>query len=183
MSGKTDNPAEVGLHLFERAGLGKAPFRVVGFAELKFKAFADAPTQCGGSCDYCGTGIIDAFYIQGSDGRKFKVGSNCVEKTGDAGLIRQYKNSPEFRKAKRAKAATKDEAIKAEWASLISAPATVAALGAVTVPGRPWIAGDVRPLLESLANIWAMCGASGRARTLKTLKGHLKAARTPEEKS
>lgn len=75
-------------HKFEIAGLGKAPFKLVGYRELKFQACADAPVQPGGSCDYCGTAIIGAFLIKSSDGKTFKVGCDCVNKTGDAGLKR-----------------------------------------------------------------------------------------------
>ena len=53
MSLQSDNPAEIGQHCFERAGLGKAPFRLVGFFECKWQAAPDAPVQPGKSCDYC----------------------------------------------------------------------------------------------------------------------------------
>lgn len=167
MLAKTDNPAEV--HVFERAGLGTAPFRCVGYTESVF-TMPDGSTKGGSSCDYCGTGIRFVCKIKSRDGRTFKVGSDCVAKTGDAGLIRSYRNSPEVRKVQRAKVAAKDAAVIAEWKALIEAPATVEKLAAVMVPGRPWIAGDMTPILENMKRVWPMCGASGRARTLKALK-------------
>jgi hypothetical protein len=171
---KTDNSAEVGMHVFERAGLGKAPFRCIGFAEVVYQAHPDAPRQPGGSCDYCGTGIMLQCKIKSADGRVFKVGSDCVAKTDDAGLIRSFKTRPEVRAMARDRAKAKDAAICAEWVTLIEAPAAVEKLSAIMVPGRPWIAGEQVSLLDSMKRLWGMCGAAGRARTLKTLKVHLK---------
>ena len=76
------------VHAFERAGLGKAPFRCVGFEVRKFQACPGAPVQAGGSCDSCGQAITLFCWIKGSDGCRFKVGSDCVAKTGDHGLRR-----------------------------------------------------------------------------------------------
>ncbi len=169
MNGKTDNPAEIGMHIFERAGLGAAPFRCVGFTEIVF-TMPDGTTKAGGSCDYCGTGIRDAYWIMGRDGKKFKVGCDCVEKTGDAGLIRGYKNHPEVRAMRRMKTKAKDDRVKAEFAAMMADPAVVAKLSAVFVPGRPWIPGDKVSMFEDVKRVWGMCGASGRARHLKRLK-------------
>ena len=63
-------------HVFQAAGLGKAPFH--------FKEFTVGDTQC----DYCATHIHNIFWIQSSDNRTFKVGCDCVEKTEDQGLRR-----------------------------------------------------------------------------------------------
>lgn len=84
------------IHKFEAAGLGVGPFKVVGFEIMKFQACQGAPVQPGTSCDYCGTGIMNVYFIQSADGRKFKVGSDCVAKTGDAGLkktVREYQKT------------------------------------------------------------------------------------------
>ncbi len=69
------------LHPFERAGLGLAPFRFVGSHEEKYQACQGAPVQPGASCDYCGTAIMVVCVIQSSDGKRFKVGCDCVAKT------------------------------------------------------------------------------------------------------
>ena len=167
MLARTDNPAEVGLHVFERAQLGKAPFRCIGYYEAKWQAHPGAPVQPGTCCDYCGQGIINAFKIRSRDGREFKVGSDCVARTGDAGLIRSYKKHPEVRAAARAKRNAKDDAVIAEWTALIEA--NRAKLAAVMVPGPDWKP-EPRPLLEDLERVWGMCGAAGRARELKHLK-------------
>lgn len=78
------------VHRFELAGLGKAPFRFTGeVSEKTYCACPGAPVQPGSSCDYCGTGIRYEFWVRSADGKKFKVGCDCIHKTGDAGLIQQ----------------------------------------------------------------------------------------------
>jgi hypothetical protein len=76
------------VHPFELAGLGKAPFKYVGFEHRTFQTCHGAPVQVGGSCQYCSTGISNFFFIESSDGKKFHVGSECVKKTGDKALIK-----------------------------------------------------------------------------------------------
>jgi hypothetical protein len=95
------------VHVFERAGLGKAPFHCIAQQRATYQACPGAPIQPGTTCDFCFTGISNVFVIQSSDGRKFKVGCDCVAKTGDAGLIKQVRerrlaNAREQRAAKRA---------------------------------------------------------------------------------
>lgn len=68
------------IHPFESAGLGIAPFRVIGVTEILFQAAPGAPVRAGGSCDFCATCIRDAYIVRGADGRKFKVGSDCVRR-------------------------------------------------------------------------------------------------------
>lgn len=58
------------VHLFEKAGLGLAPFRCVAVYEDKI----------GSGCAYCGTGIKIFCIIQSSDEKTFKVGTDCVLK-------------------------------------------------------------------------------------------------------
>ena len=73
------------IHPFEKAGLGKAPFRCIGSYESKFQACQGAPILPGSSCDYCAQGIIQVYVIKSADGRKFKVGCDCVAKVCNAG--------------------------------------------------------------------------------------------------
>lgn len=92
------------LHCFEKAGLGRAPFRCVGIYSIPSSslaennpvaynnALADMPRGLGcGSCKYCGTAIMHNFIIECSAGNRFVVGSDCVAKTGDAGLVKQVR--------------------------------------------------------------------------------------------
>lgn len=83
-------------HVFEIAGLGVAPFRFVGVETTGDRAALNAnrasegltftTNLCGGSCDYCGQAISNVCWVLSSDGRRFKVGTDCLEKTGDARL-------------------------------------------------------------------------------------------------
>jgi hypothetical protein len=68
-------------HPFEKAGLGYAPFRCVGCRENWFEmpGFGRKP---GGSCNYCGTGILYEYVIKDKNDKTFVVGCDCVEKTG-----------------------------------------------------------------------------------------------------
>ena len=75
------------LHPFEKAGLGKAPFKFIGMThEVGPIRLADgmttigAPGQPMGSCDYCGQGIALVCRVKSSDGNVFKVGCDCVNK-------------------------------------------------------------------------------------------------------
>jgi hypothetical protein len=64
------------LHVFEVAGLGKAPFEYVGSGIGRT------------SCDYCGTAIVNQFFVASADGKQFVVGCECIKKTDDANLVR-----------------------------------------------------------------------------------------------
>ena len=68
------------LHPFERSNLGRAPFRCTGVTENMFR-MPDGTAKPGGCCDHCYTGIRFEYHIASSDGKTFKVGSSCVEKT------------------------------------------------------------------------------------------------------
>lgn len=70
-------------HPFEKAGLGKAPFSCTHVTENVF-TLPDGTSKAGGCCDYCGTGIRWEFWIRGSisGAKQFKVGCDCVTKTG-----------------------------------------------------------------------------------------------------
>ncbi len=64
------------VHIFEAAGLGKGPFHLSHVTDGE-----------GGNCQFCNTAIRYRFYIKGQDKRVFFVGSDCVMKTGDNGLM------------------------------------------------------------------------------------------------
>lgn len=82
------------IHVFEKANLGKAPFRFIDIISRRGPIKLDngmqigAPGQPMGSCDYCGTGIADCYVIESADGKRFEVGCDCVAKTDDDGLRR-----------------------------------------------------------------------------------------------
>lgn len=95
------------IHVFEKAGLGKAPFRLSAIFERKFQAYTGAPVKPGGTCEYCGQGILVCCQITDAEGRTFEVGSDCVLKTGDTGL-RKVVNEERNRKARERNAAKRE---------------------------------------------------------------------------
>jgi hypothetical protein len=175
---KTDNQGQVGMHVFTRSKLGVAPFRCVGvYQDIGPKVISNqgvvttmigSPGQAMGVCAHCGTGIADCFQIKSADGKTFVVGSSCVEKTGDAGLIKSYKNSPEvraFNKEKRDLLASKKQA---ELAEIIAA--NKEKLESMQV--KKWN-GEMESQFEYLTRVIPMCGAAGRSRYLKHVKNIL----------
>jgi len=62
-------------HAFTESGLGKAPFTFSGISEGST------------GCAHCGTGIVNQFHIVSDDGIHSVVGSTCIQKSGDQGLI------------------------------------------------------------------------------------------------
>jgi hypothetical protein len=169
---KTDNAALVGVHKFEAAGLGKAPFRFVGLSENVIK-HPDGSSQSGGTCDYCSNGIRHECWVLSADGKRFKVGSNCIEKVDDAGLYQAYKTSPALRAANRAKAQAKYAADRAELAALIEAHKD--ALAAMPHPYGFHDRKTGVPLtyLDRINHALPCCGAAGTKSWLKTLKKKL----------
>lgn len=104
------------IHKFEYSGLGKAPYRCVGVFELPSPSLAEhnpeaynnqlkmmPPGFKCGTCSYCGMALKYNYLIVGSDGYKFSVGSECVRKVGDAGLMKTVtKEEAERRRIKNA---------------------------------------------------------------------------------
>lgn len=113
------------LHPFERSGLGRAPFKCVGMAEVPSPSLAAAnpaaynaalrmlPRGYGcGSCAYCGMGLRYNYLIHSADGQTFAVGSECVFKTDDKRLGAEAKRieNAKRREESAAKRAARDEA-------------------------------------------------------------------------
>ena len=111
------------VHVFEKAGLGIAPFRFIGVDERRgpmvISTEGGVTTSCGapgqpmGVCDYCGEGIVECCVIQDARGKRFIVGNVCVGRTGDKGLKKQM--DPILNKARR-DARHASEANGIEWA-------------------------------------------------------------------
>jgi len=74
------------VHVFERAGLGKAPYKYLGCEQRIFQACPGAPIQPGASCQFCGHDIREVHMLLSSDGKRFHVGCDCIYKAGDRGL-------------------------------------------------------------------------------------------------
>lgn len=166
---KTDNTSLVRVHKFQAAGLGLAPFKFVGMSINLFNN-GDGTTKPGGSCDYCGSSIVNEFHVRSSDGREFKVGCDCINKVGDEGLIKAYKTSPEFRKIQAVKRAVKATAVTAELRALIDANSALLASKPHSSGYTDRQTGQPLTALDQYNWYFNNCGASGRASTLKGLK-------------
>jgi hypothetical protein len=104
---------ETTMHPFEKAGLGKAPFRFAGMTKHSYQACPGAPVQPGGSCDYCGTGIMYEYWVSGVDGSNFKVGCDCIIKLSwNDSLEKEVRTA--VRQRKKASAAERKELARIE---------------------------------------------------------------------
>jgi len=99
-------------HVFTETGNGAAPFTFLGVRENVFRR-PDGTTQAGGCCDHCGTGIRYEYLLRSADGYGFVVGSDCIAKTGDKGLIDIAK--AEVRKRRRWQERQRAEARREAW--------------------------------------------------------------------
>lgn len=162
------------IHLFEQAGLGKAPFRFVGLETAADRAAIQTERASAGqtfttnyatSCDYCGQGIQNAYRVESADGKTFKVGCDCIRKTGDVGLRRVI--SEEESRKRRAK---KNERRAREWAEQQALKTRFTAgefdevLSAIPHPKRGG---------ETLHDYVAFCFSCGaREAAVRTIKKH-----------
>ena len=98
------------IHPFELAGLGLAPFHLVGFSEKVFCPCPGAPSKAGGTCDYCGTGIRYCCHIRSADRKEFVVGCDCVRKLirADNQLIGEVERAEANLRREKKDAARKD---------------------------------------------------------------------------
>lgn len=100
------------MHPFEKAGLGKAPFKFLSMEDKgpthdngmryagQTKDGFDMYVGAGGSCAYCGTYICLHFNVESADGKKFHVGSDCIEKINQEDPMLAKQVSIELRKYK-----------------------------------------------------------------------------------
>ena len=164
---KSDDPAIVGMHCFEKAGLGIAPFKVTGFSTMKYQGSPDAPVQPGGTCDYCGTAIMYVCHIRDNHGHTFKVGSDCVNRTGDAGLIKTYKNTPAYRAHQKALRDAKDARNQIEIEHILHTEELANKIATqIRLNGR----GQEESVLSQAERSLPWCGAKGRAEWLATFR-------------
>ncbi len=101
----TATEAKVYDHVFQVRGMGVAPYQFVTVISLPAsslqganpEAYRSELSACSAAaksygvdlctCDYCGTSLVHNFVIRDAAGTHFIVGSDCVNKTGDAELI------------------------------------------------------------------------------------------------
>jgi hypothetical protein len=161
---KSDDATKIGRHCFEIAGLGRAPFQFIGFQAKTYQACDDAPIQPGGSCAYCGQAIIHCCTIEDADGKRFEVGTTCVNKTGDKGMIRAYKQSVEWREYQREQRHAREE--KKIAAGLAALDSKRKALAARPHP-NDYHAKKGATLLDYVEWMFANAGNSGKCQAAR----------------
>ena len=157
------------LHVFETAGLGKAPFKYngtfedVGPKDLGNGLTSGYPGQPMGCCAYCNTSIRYCSQITSADGNVFLVGSECVSKTGDKGLKKLV--AKDVRARAKAREAVRIEALEERLVNdaeligwLESRPAS-----------QQWAADKGQTMMDTI--LWRMknSGHAGRLRTVRLI--------------
>lgn len=161
----TTDLADINLHPFERAGLGKAPFKFAGWYESKFQAIPGDPS----SCDFCSQGIMIVCRILSADGREFKVGQDCCRRTGDRKLVDAL--GLEKRRADKKKRDSKSADVRSELYALLADENVRNALSVLKRPNPvPGWSTEMNSLLSYVDFLAHRAGAAGRLRALKLVK-------------
>jgi hypothetical protein len=158
------------MHPFEKAGLGAQPYRLVAVTKNVYVACPGAPAQPGSCCDFCGTGIMYEFWCISSDGKRFKVGCDCIHRSGDVKLssaskIQERKLANEMRHEKE----RTNIATLTAWLAL---PETQTLLASIPHP-QSWAAAKGQTLLDSVNWMMRNAGNSGKMRLLKSLRQYM----------
>ena len=142
------------IHIFEAAGLGKGPFKLLRV------------TAEGGHCEYCNTGIVFRFYIRGIDGKEFFVGSDCVMKTDDTGLMKVVKIEVKKREAELRK---KRETEKMNLLiSRLADPAVIAELSKINHPSV-YYANQGKTMMDYVNFVMRVGGKTAKLQLLKQI--------------
>ena len=168
---------ELDIHPYEKAGLGKAPFRYIGMTEKVYVACPGATPQPGGTCDYCGNGIRYVFRVQSADGKTFGVGCECIHKVDRACLVNQTQFERDLREHKKkqarlqrqAKVKKEEERIEAAFAFLDGNQALQAKLKAIPHP-VPFRREKGETLADHVAWMRDHAGHSGRLQMARMLE-------------
>ena len=159
-------------HCFESAGLGKAPYKYDGMTENVFDN-KDGTTKAGGCCDYCFAGIRYEYWLKSADGKRFKVGCDCVAKVGDTGLLKIIQHSPEFVAHKLATENKRALAVDAELNALISANSETFRSHRHPLNFNNLQTNEPLSYMDYVEWMMRNCGRSGKAKLLRTIKKHL----------
>jgi hypothetical protein len=119
------------IHVFEKAGLGVAPYRFGGmFTIVKQGANTNAfagelikypKLEAGcGTCAFCGHAIMNVFVVVSADGTRWGVGSSCIHKFGAANLVKTVKAA--IREKQKARRKAKGDAARAELIACLDEP-------------------------------------------------------------
>jgi hypothetical protein len=119
----------------ESKGLGIAPFNCTGVysipaattdnIELYNRQIKAMPSDIGiGSCACCGMNLTHNYLIQSSDGRKFVLGSSCVEKLGQGQVVTEMEKTKKRlnSRIRRIKKIAKDTLKLEDYISILNRP-------------------------------------------------------------
>jgi hypothetical protein len=151
------------LHKFERAGLGKAPFKFTGMDRMVFQACPGAPLQPGGTCHYCSQSITFAYWLRSADGKAFYVGSDCIRKHGDAGLVKSIAPIEKAMKNER-------EIARIEAAKQLLRSNELSARLKARPHSNPWFASQGRTEFDELEWLFTHAGRAGQLRAARAVE-------------
>jgi hypothetical protein len=175
------------VHPWERAGLGKAPFRWLGVRHLVGPiriAQSDgttleigAPGQPMGSCAYCAQGIAECHSIKSADGKVFMVGCDCVRRVSEPGdpVLKAAESAAKKRRnaAARARNAAKATASASRIAELLADENVRARLAAYIEPGIASYGIAGKSFLAHAEWLASRCGNAGRLRLIARIEAAL----------
>ena len=163
---------ETAIHPFEKAGLGKAPFRYVGAIDqptnrdgsviIGHIGGCHVETKPGGTCDYCGLAIINMFRVRSADGNTFKVGCDCLKKVD---IINPSTLKADVKKTKDAKADQRIASAKA----MLATESVRAALASKPHPAL-WAQSKGLTMLDQAEWLLAHAGRSGKTDAAKIIE-------------
>lgn len=163
---------ETAIHPFEKAGLGKAPFRYVGAVDQNPRGDGTIvigehmgvkiETKAGGTCDYCGMAIINMYKVRSADGHTFRVGCDCLKKVD---IINPSTLKADVKKAKDAKADQRIASAKA----MLATESVRAALASKPHPAL-WAQSKGLTMLDQVEWLLAHAGRSGKTDAAKIIE-------------
>ena len=129
--------------------MGIAPFTFTGI-ERKVSSISSTPaaTNPGGICQFCGTSIVDCYWIKDTNDKRFYVGIECVRKTGDPGLYDSVKKARAVKRLSARADNLREQRIEAT--GILSDPDVTAALSAEPHPNE-YLASIGKTRLDYLA--------------------------------
>lgn len=91
------HPSQKDIHSWEFYGIGKAPFTLLSVIDRH------------GTCEVCSRAIRVNCRVRDAEGKVFGVGSSCIHKSGDLGLINKAKEEQKRRRKKKRAAQAEQE--------------------------------------------------------------------------
>jgi hypothetical protein len=170
------------IHPFEKAGLGKAPFRYIGqvhqqisYGQAVIGHIGGVPvtTKPGGTCDACGTYIIDMFRIVSADGQKSVVGCDCILKVVQGHSVKeQTQFEADLKALKKAKAASDKKKVKDQARVQAAMERLQFVRGSLAEQPHPskYLASQGKTRLDYVRWMFDNAGLSGRVQAAKIVE-------------